>query len=74
MPELYDSFQALDVGEFSEKLQRVYGRREELAERIRAAHTEVKRQSEMIPHTIRELISGGDESAGSQPRKGNGAS
>jgi len=59
VPELYDSFQALDVGEFSEKLQRVYGRREELAERIRAAHVEVKRQSGMIPQTILELISSG---------------
>ena len=57
VPELYDSFHALDVGEFSEKLRRVYKDREALSQRIRAAYDAVKQQSETIPHTIIQLLS-----------------
>lgn len=58
VPELYDSFHALDVEAFSEKLRWVYERREELAGRIRTAYAAVKEQSEMIPQTIMDLIPG----------------
>jgi colanic acid/amylovoran biosynthesis protein len=57
VPELYASFEELDVGDFAAKLEAVHKQRDELSHRIQAAFANIKRQSNEIPQVIIEALS-----------------
>lgn len=66
VPELYDSFHALDIADCAAKLQNAHEHREELSQRIRSAYADVKRDSETVVRTIDGILSTGAARSGNE--------
>jgi colanic acid/amylovoran biosynthesis protein len=63
VPELYASFEELDVDRFAVKLETVHKRHDELSQRIRTAYESVGHQSAEVPHIIVQALAGQESAA-----------